>query len=94
MSPLKSFGCCFWGWGSFGFRRGRIGRLPQKTSIKSEFGEFEVGHSLDGSRVVATETLTFTVSRIPPEKYADFRGFVNSALRAERLRLRVAKNTP
>jgi hypothetical protein len=72
----------------------RIDRLPQKTSIKSNFGELEVGFSLDGSTVVAAETLTFTLSRIPPEKYLDFRDFVNSTLRAERQRLRVGKGSP
>lgn len=69
-------------------------RLPQKTSIKSEFGELNVEYSADGSAFLVTDTLTFGLSRIPPEKYPGFRDFVNSALRAERQRLRVVKSTP
>jgi hypothetical protein len=53
-----------------------------------------VEFSLDGSTEIAAETLTITVGRVPPEKYPDFRDFVNSALRAERQRLRVVKSTP
>jgi hypothetical protein len=71
-----------------------VDRLPQKTSIKSEFGELNVEYTTDGNAFLVTDTLTFTLSRIPPEKYPDFRDFVNSALRAERLRLRVVKSTP
>ena len=72
----------------------RIDRVPEKTSIKSEFGELQVEYSLGGNVLLATQTLSFTVSRIPPEKYPDFRDFVNAALRAERQRLRVQKINP
>jgi hypothetical protein len=72
----------------------RIDRVPDKTSIKSEFGELQVEYSLNGSVLLATQTLSFTVSRIPPEKYPDFRDFVNASLRAERQRLRVLKIAP
>ena len=69
-------------------------RVPDKASIKSEFGELHVEYSLNGNILLATQTLSFTVSRIPPEKYPDFRDFVNASLRAERQRLRVQKITP
>jgi hypothetical protein len=72
----------------------RIDRVPEKSSIKSEFGELQVEYSLDGNVLLATHTLSFIVSRIPPEKYPDFRDFVNAALRAERQRLRVQKIAP
>ena len=69
-------------------------RVLEKASIKSEFGELRVKYSLDGNVLLATQTLSFTVSRIPPEKYPDFRDFVNASLRAERQRLRVLKTIP
>ena len=69
-------------------------RVPDKTSIKSEFGELQVEYSLDGNVLLATQILSFTVSRIPPEKYPEFRDFVNASLRAERQRLRVQKIAP
>jgi len=72
----------------------RIDRVPEKTSLKSEFGDLQVEYSLDGNVLLATQTLTFTVSRISPEKYPDFRDFINAAIRAERQRLRVLKITP
>jgi hypothetical protein len=72
----------------------RIDRVPDKTSIKSEFGELQVEYSLEGNVLLATQTLSFTVSRVPPEKYPDFRDFVNASLRAERQRLRVQKIAP
>ena len=72
----------------------RIERVPDKTSIKSEFGDLQVEYSLDGNVLVASQILSFTVSRIPPEKYPGFRDFVNASLRAERQRLRVVKISP
>jgi hypothetical protein len=72
----------------------RIDRIPEKRSIKSEFGELEVGYSVSENILTATHSLSFTQSRIPPEKYPDFRDFVNAALRAERQRLRVVKIAP
>lgn len=72
----------------------KIDRVPEKTSIKSEFGELQVEYTLDGNALLATHTLSFAVSRIPPEKYPEFRDFVNAALRAERQRLRVQKVAP
>jgi hypothetical protein len=72
----------------------RIDRVPDKTSIKSEFGELQIEYSLDGNALLATQALSFTVSRIPPEKYPEFRDFVNASLRAERQRLRVLSIAP
>ena len=72
----------------------RIERLPDKTSIKSDFGEVAIEYSMSGNVLVATQTVSFSQSRIPPEKYPDFRDFVNSYIRATRQRLRVASATP
>ena len=69
-------------------------RVADKTSIESQFWELQVEYYLNGKALLATQTLSFTVSRIPPEKYPDFRDFVNASLRAERQRLRVQKITP
>jgi hypothetical protein len=67
----------------------RIERLPEKTSIKSEFGEVTIEYSMSGNVLVATQTVSFAQSRIAPEKYPDFRDFVNAYIRATRQRLRV-----
>ena len=68
--------------------------MADKTSIESQFGKLQVEYSLDGNVLLATQIFSFTVSRIPPEKYPDYRDFVNDSLRAERQRLRVQKITP
>ena len=72
----------------------RIERLPDKTSIKSEFGEVSIEYSMSGNVLVATQTVSFAQSRILPEKYPDFRDFVNTYIRATRQRLRVMNATP
>jgi len=72
----------------------RIERLPDKTSIKSEFGEVTIEYSMSGNVLVATQTVSFSQSRIPPEKYPDFRDFVNAYIRATRQRLRAMNTTP
>jgi len=72
----------------------RIERVPDNISIKSEFGEMDVEYSTEGSVLLATQTLSFTQSRIAPEKYPAFRDFVVSFERAERQRLRVVKINP
>lgn len=64
-------------------------RLPEKTSVKSEFGEITIEYSTEGNQIIATQTISFSVSRIPPEKYPPFRDFVNSYLRASRQRVRI-----
>ena len=71
-----------------------VDRIPDKTSIKSEFGELEVEYSISENVLVATQTLSFTHSRISPEQYPEFRDFVNAFLRVERQRLRVVKAAP
>ena len=63
--------------------RDDIERLPDKTSIQSEFGELEVEYSMSGNVLLANLTLSFTQSRIPPEKYAEFRDFVNASTRGK-----------
>lgn len=72
----------------------RIERLPEKTSIKSEFGEISIEYSMSGSVLAATQTVSFAQSRILPDKYPDFRDFVNTYIRATRQRLRVINTTP
>jgi hypothetical protein len=67
----------------------RIERLPDKNSFKSEFGEVTIEYSMSGDVLVATQTVSFAQSRILPEKYPDFRDFVNAYIRATRQRLRV-----
>ena len=67
----------------------RIERLPEKISAKSEFGELSIEYSMNGNILLATENLSFSQSLIPPEKYMQFRDFVNASIRAERQRLRV-----
>ena len=69
-----------------------IEAVPEETLIESEFGTLRVKYSLNGSVLTATQTLSFSVSRIPAEKYASFREFVNSSLRVQRQRLQVTKS--
>ena len=71
----------------------RIERLPDKTSIKSEFGEVTIEYSMSGDVLVATQTVSFAESLIPPDKYPDFRDFVNAYIRATRQRLRVVNSS-
>ncbi len=71
-----------------------VERLPDKTSTKSEFGELAIEYAMNGNVLVATQTISFAESRIPPEKYLGFRDFVNSYLRATRQRVRVVTANP
>ena len=72
----------------------RVERLPDKTSVKSEFGDVTIEYSMSGNVLVARQTVSFAQSRILPDKYPDFRGFVNAYIRATRQRLRVMNATP
>ena len=72
----------------------KIDRIPEKTQMKSEFGEMEVEYSTSGNVLHAVRTVSYTQSRIPPEKYPAFRDFVIGNIRLERLRLRVVKIAP
>jgi len=72
----------------------RIERLPEKTSVKSEFGEVTIEYAMSGNVLVATQTVSFAQSRIPPDKYPGFRDFVNGYIRATRMRLRAVNATP
>ncbi len=69
----------------------RLAQAPEKISLQSEFGELTVDYAAAGNVLTAKQNLAFRVSRIPPEKYAAFRDFVNNALRAEKQRMRVVK---
>ena len=46
---------------------------------------------MSGNDLVATQNISFTQSRIPPEQYAGFRDFVNAYIRATRRQVRVVK---
>jgi hypothetical protein len=70
----------------------RVDRPPEGTSIKSEFGEVTIKYSMSGEALIATQTVSFSQSRILPDKYPDFRDYVNAYIRATRLRLRVEKS--
>jgi hypothetical protein len=70
-----------------------IERLPEKTTVKSEFGEVTIDYSMSGDALVATQIVSFSQSRILPEQYPDFRDFVNSYIRATRQRLRVVNSS-
>ena len=72
----------------------RVERLPDKASIKSEFGEVTIEYSMSSGVLVASQTVSFSQSRISPEKYPDFRDFVNTYIRATRQRLRMVSATP
>ena len=72
----------------------RVERIPDKTAVKSEFGEVTIEYSMSGNALLATQTVSFAQSRILPDKYPDFRDFVNTYIRATRQRLRVMSATP
>ena len=67
----------------------RLERVPDNVSLKSEFGEMNIEYTLSGNTLVATQRVSFAQSRISPEKYPEFRDFVNAYIRATRLRVRV-----
>ena len=48
---------------------------------------------MSGDALVATQSVSFTQSRILPDKYPDLRNFVNAYIRATRLRLRMVNAT-
>ena len=69
----------------------RIERLPDNVSSKSAFGEIAIDYSSSGTTLIATQTVSFAQSRILPEKYPEFRDFLNAYIRATRQRVRVVK---
>jgi hypothetical protein len=66
----------------------RISGVPASTSLKSDFGSLDVDYSANGNVVRANFLVSFTMSRVPPEKYDAFREFVNAVRRAGQVRLR------
>jgi hypothetical protein len=72
----------------------RVERVPDKLSVKSEFGELAIEYSVAGNLLSAKQTISFVESRISPEKYSNFRDFVNSYLRASRQRVRIVTAAP
>jgi uncharacterized protein DUF3858 len=71
----------------------KVESTPGLTSIQSEFGELRVEYTIDGNALLVHQTLSYTQSRISPEKYPAYRDFVNACLRAERMRLRILKTS-
>jgi hypothetical protein len=67
----------------------RIERLPDKVSLQSEFGAMNIDYSIRDNALIATQSLSFTQSRIPQEKYPAFRDFVNAYIRGTRQRVRI-----
>ncbi len=67
----------------------RVERLPDNVSVQSEFGAMNIDYSVGTDALIATQRVSFTESRIPPEKYPAFRDFVNSYIRATHQRVRV-----
>lgn len=63
--------------------------VPDNLSLKSEFGELTITYSMNGNVLLASENLSFSQGLIAPEKYMEFRDFVNASIRAERQRLRI-----
>ncbi len=72
----------------------RLEHLPENVSTKSEFGDASIEYAMAGDVLMATQTVSFAQSRIPPEKYPDFRDFVNAYLRAARQSVRVVTANP
>jgi hypothetical protein len=70
----------------------RLESVPDKLSVKTEFGELTITYSMNGNVLLASENLSFSQGLISPEKYMEFRDFVNASIRAERQRLRVASS--
>jgi hypothetical protein len=69
----------------------RVGSVPEETSLESDFGSLDVAYSTTGNVIVANYELSFTMSRVPPDKFEAFRAFINSVRRAGQVRLRAMK---
>jgi hypothetical protein len=72
----------------------RVESVPDKISVKTEFGELTIEYAVNGNVLTASENLSFSQGLILPEKYMEFRDFVNASIRAERQRLRMVAATP
>jgi hypothetical protein len=69
----------------------RVAAVPPETSLETEFGSLRVYYATSGNILVATESLSFTASRIPVEKFEAFREFLNATRRVGQIRLRAVK---
>jgi hypothetical protein len=68
-----------------------VAETPSDTVLESEFGSLRVEYTVKENIVLTSETLSFTASRIPAEKFEAFRTFINGIRRAEQVRLRAVK---
>jgi Domain of Unknown Function with PDB structure (DUF3857)/Domain of Unknown Function with PDB structure (DUF3858)/Transglutaminase-like superfamily len=72
----------------------KVDRIPDKTQMKSEFGDMQIEYAATGNILRVVQILSYSQSRISPEKYPAFREYVNGTLRLEKQRLRIVKSTP
>jgi hypothetical protein len=68
-----------------------VAGVPKRTSLESEFGSLQAEYTVNGNAVITTETLSFTLSQVPAEKYEAFRQFVNAVRRVEQVQLRAVR---
>jgi cellulose synthase operon protein C len=71
-------------------------RLPEPTSISSQFGTFEFGAQLaaDAASVVVTSRLDMKVHRFSPLEYTEFRNFLGAAEATLRGRIELERREP
>ena len=69
----------------------RVERLPEAVKVESEFGTLQIYYGINGQILTAVHSLNYSVSRIPAEKFQEFREFVNRASRLGRQRLRAVR---
>jgi hypothetical protein len=68
-----------------------VADVPRDASLQTEFGSLEVKYTVKENVVTTSETVSFSASRIPVEKFELFRQFVNDIRRAEQVRLQAVK---
>jgi hypothetical protein len=66
-----------------------LDRLPDDVELDTEFGSVKLSFEQEDNILRATHDVRYAGTRIPSEKFEEFRKFYNQISRAERLRLRL-----
>jgi hypothetical protein len=69
----------------------KVDHVPDAVSIQTDFGTIEINYSVQGQTLIASYNAAYSMSRIPVERYDEFRDFLNRGSRLARQRLRIVR---
>lgn len=70
----------------------KVDRVPDAVSMQTDFGTIEINYSVQEQTLIASYHAAYSMSRIPVERYDEFRNFLNKGSRLARQRLRIVRS--